>query len=663
MLDLDQTQNKQEARDTRVDPMTGETETGLRSWPLFRWTGSLRPLDHLWIAILAAVGRVLHLIIAIGSELFHGLFLDAQLYAETARAIRSTGEASPGPYLLSPLYPYFLALFPSMDGPAISNPAYGVRGLQCLFGVATCVLVGRIAGNVSGRLAGLLAGAVAAMFGPLIHADSMVMLAGPLAFCITAGLAAAVEAECRDERRWWLASGIALGIAAALRPTALVIGASIGIVLLMRFLRGDRAESGDSARRLPAFLALLLFLVGISGPILPFALHNRRVGAESVLLSAGGGFNFWIGNHEGSLGVFNPPRGYSLALDPIGVDLARRESGRGTMTISESSEWWRDKALEFISSQPSDWINQLGRKLALFLHPQEIPQLGSGFAWHRDRSWALVTSIDARWLLLLGIFAPFARNGFRRARRGPRRALGHVYVALIAYTLITCVFFVSGRHRLPIMPCVIALSAITIVEWVHSESIRRLWILSFLFVLGAFSATQYRSGGRFAIELNASVEERHRGVRLMEEGRIEEAIEIFMTSLRENESASTRLNLARALRAKGASDQALLEYQRVLIANPRHAIAKFDLGVLLWEDRGDVVNATRCFRDAVEISPSFHEGWFNLGSLLIAGGEFAEAYEVLERALVGSSTSVAWRDQAERAVLHCVERLRAADGQ
>ena len=620
----------------------------------------LRPMDHLWIAILAATLRVLHLIVATGNELFRGLFLDAQLYAEAARSIRAGAGAAPGPYLLSPLYPYFLALFPSMDGPAATNPAYSVRAVQCLLGVGTCVLTARIAGRISGRVAGLVAGVVAALYGPLVHADAMIMLAGPLAFCLTAGVAAAVEAECSGQRRWWPPAGLALGAAAALRPSALPIGLMLILVLGWRALRGVSGEAGAAAgrsRSAALWLAPLLVALGLAAPILPFAQHNRAAGAGAIALSAGGGFNFWVGNHEGSSGIFGPPQGYDLARDPLGIELAQRQSGRPELDAAQASSWWFERAREDIANDPMGWFERLGRKLGLYFHPQEIPQLGEGFAWHRERSWALLALIDARWLLLLAIFAPWTRELFRRDQTGRGRALGHAFGSFVLYTLATCLFFVAGRFRLPIMPIVIALATITVVEWIHSESIRRLWVMSFFFVFGATSVSLYRPDGPFAMRITGTVEERHLGLQLMESGRYGEAIEVFSASLREEEDASTRINLGRALRANGQSGEALLEYQRVLGASPQNALAKFDLGLLLWEDRHDSASAIDCFRAAVRIAPSFSEAWFNLGQVLMAAGELSEAREVLERALVESSTEVSWRAEAERALIQCVDEL------
>ena len=67
-------------------------------------------------------------------ELFHGLFLDGRFYALTAASIRSGAGAGDHPYLLSPLYPYFLALFPGVEGEPSTLSLMGPRVVQAFLG-------------------------------------------------------------------------------------------------------------------------------------------------------------------------------------------------------------------------------------------------------------------------------------------------------------------------------------------------------------------------------------------------------------------------------------------------------------------------------------------------------------------------------------------------
>ena len=110
------------------------------------------------------------------------------------------------------------------------------------------------------------------------------------------------------------------------------------------------ARDGTRGLRRGAALAL-----GIALVVAPFTARNLVVSGEPVLLSAAGGMNLWIGNHAEATGLFAPPPGYDFEHEPMARDVARRLAGR-SLTHSEASDFWRDRALADIAADRADLV-------------------------------------------------------------------------------------------------------------------------------------------------------------------------------------------------------------------------------------------------------------------------------------------------------------------
>ena len=105
--------------------------------------------------------------------------------------------------------------------------------------------------------------------------------------------------------------------------------------------------------------------------ILPFTVRNCRESGETILLSAHGGLNFWLGNNREATGLYKAPPGYSFRDDPAGYHLARTMSGED-LSYAEASSWWVHRAVRDIRSNPWGFVKLLCRKCLYLLHPGEI---------------------------------------------------------------------------------------------------------------------------------------------------------------------------------------------------------------------------------------------------------------------------------------------------
>ena len=83
-------------------------------------------------------------------------------------------------------------------------------------------------------------------------------------------------------------------------------------------------------------------------------------------------------------------------------------------------------------------------------------------------------------------------------------------------------------------------------------------------------------------------------------------------------------NLAAALEARGAREEALEQYQRALRARPASATVLNNVGAL-HQSLGRLEEALKAYREAVRADPDYLNSHYNLGNALAATGAFAEA--------------------------------------
>lgn len=554
--------------------------------------------------------------------------------ARTAAGVWSALPAGDQPYLLSPLYPYLMAPFLGLDQVLnASSPLLGLRLVQALMGALTALLVGRLGASLVGRRAGWIAGLLAALHGPSIYYEGEILVAGPQALLLVGAfyLAQGAQASALPSRHWF-ASGLTLGLASALRPIVL----PLALVLLVQSWR----EAGTaSVKRV---------LAGLAIAILPFSASNLFTSGEPVLLTASGGFNFWVGNHEGASGLFEAPPGYDLATDPVARRIALDESGED-LDFSAASAWWRDRALGDMASDPVEALARLGRKALFFLHPVEIPQLGPGFAFGRDRSPWIRWPLDSRWLLLIALCAPLLS----------RRSLP-LWAGLCTYGALLVLFFVVGRYRAPILPIAAILAGITLDGlWssLAAGQVRGRAVAGLLIAVGALSLLLQEGGMRLNERGGADLQARRAGLELLEAGRGSEAVPLLSEALARDDTPGTREVLGMALAATGQAAQAAQEFRTVLAGDSTRPAAAFHLaGLLLGPLAGSndtqrlatTREAEALYRSALDARPEWAEAHFHLGVTLLRQGRFDEVPITVKRALDLAPPDAPWRSEAMR---------------
>ena len=125
-----------------------------------------------------------------------------------------------------------------------------------------------------------------------------------------------------------------------------------------------------------------------------------------------------------------------------------------------------------------------------------------------------------------------------------------------------------------------------------------------------------------------------RGAALEKQGRLREAIEAYLSSLRIDErQPHTLYCLGNVLLKSGSLPDAIESYRRALALRPQFAEAMNNLGCAL-RMTGEDVEAGRILRQAVALCPDFADALNNLANLLIDQMQFDQAMVLCRRALV-----------------------------
>jgi 4-amino-4-deoxy-L-arabinose transferase-like glycosyltransferase len=189
--------------------------------------------------------------------------------------------------------------------------------------------------------------------------------------------------------------------------------------------------------RKPLRESLLSFLIAVTTASLlfaPWVYRNYQVFNQFVLVSANGGANLWMGNHEGSTGEYSP-------LPELGF---KDEVDR--------DKYFKKQAIEFITQNPTEYI-KLAIKRAFTTYKSET----IGIVWNA----ALEKKLNATglfiakfisslyWWLMFGL----AIIGVFIILRKKEMSLFNVLMVTLGYFFIFPILTVAqDRYHLPINP-------------------------------------------------------------------------------------------------------------------------------------------------------------------------------------------------------------------
>ncbi len=347
--------------------------------------------------------------------------VDPRIYHQWALRILGGDLLGTGPFILGPLYPYFLALVYKAAGPSIPL----VKLLQCVLGSLLCVFVYYLGTRLFSRAAGLVAGIAAACCSMLVFYGGTLMIVNLLAPLVLLLLIAAYRAVDSPGGATFSIAGALLGLCVLARENSLLIGPPLLAWMMLRTPIG----TFHARVRLGAFFSL-----AVAAVIMPATLRNLVVTGEPILVNAAGGMSFYTGNNPDADGTFHVPAIFerTFADDPLEQyetysALADRLTGR-RLGPSELTRFWVSEGFRFIREKPGRWAALELRKLDLFFNAAEV--------WN-NRPVTLAKEFSAVLrlpLLTFGVMLPLALVGFFAAL-GRWRELAPLHIVIGVHLL------------------------------------------------------------------------------------------------------------------------------------------------------------------------------------------------------------------------------------
>lgn len=399
------------------------------------------------LILFAALGlRGAHLVAAADTPYpEHLAFLgDAHYYASWSEGIADGELVGKHSFYMGPLYPYTLGAWSALaPGDPIEGTGKATRygygavfWLQALVDALSCLLIAWIAARLLGRWQGLVAGLVAAGMAPFAYYAGLLMPSTQALFLNLLIVALLLEAARRGGRGWWLATGVAIGLAALCKAPALLLLPATWLWLALAFREVPRRER---ALRAAAVALGCLPLVGLA------TLHNHLADGDSVLITSNAGSNLWIGNGPGASGAH---AGVTTEFESAKLDFHRYGHDRPAdePPASEVSRILTARAVDHMAADPGAAAALLWRKLRMFWSAVEIGT-DDHLGFFARYSWPLRLPLPG-----VGVVAPLALAGMLLGLRRWRE-LWPLYAVVVTQAASFTVFLVLSRYRLASVAC------------------------------------------------------------------------------------------------------------------------------------------------------------------------------------------------------------------
>jgi tetratricopeptide (TPR) repeat protein len=637
------------------------------------------------IFVTAMAVRLLHLWFIRDAPVFDTLMGDARGYDQWAGRIAGGEWVGGEVFYQAPLYPYFLGVIYALAG----RDLLVVRLVQALVGATSAVLVSSAGARLFSPRVGTLAGFAMALYAPAIFFDGLLQKTVLDVFFVSliVWLASRIIAgPARSSNWWWL--GIALGGLSLTRENALALVVVAGVWALSCHgrhvgLRGDAAsarprrsspegvserrrqddERGQRVLRMP----IVTLAAGLAFVLAPVAARNYAVGGGFYLTTSQFGPNLYIGNNpeaDGTYAALRQGRGAPEFERQDATELAERALGR-SLTPSEVSGYWTDRALAFMTGDTGAWLALMARKTALLVNASEMLDTESQETYEEYSPILRALATAGHF----GVVIPLAAVGLVAAWPD-RRRLWPLAAMLAVYAASVVLFYVFARYRFPMVPFLVlfaALGVTTMHAWVAAAAVapRRItWPARRLVAAGSLVALALAVNWPLLSPARMrAITETNLGVALHEGGRFDLAVSHYRRATElQPDYAPAYNNLGVTLRAMGRVDEAIVVYERGLGVKDDYPDLHYNLAnALLEQNRAD--EAARHLRVALAVMPGSAAAHNNLGMALAAEGQNERAAAEFRAAIAAEPGNAALAHRNLGNVLASMGRTEEAIGE
>lgn len=405
-----------------------------------------------FIVAVAGAVRLLYFLLFQRSPLFDLYVADQIYYRYWAMQIAGGDWLGREVFEQGPLYAYLLGGMFKLCGPSLQP----VLALQFLIGTATVTLIWWTARQVAGNGAALAAGLLAALYGPLIFYEGLMMKSflEPLLVMLT--LAAALKGDSTGRARWHALAGLSLGLACLVREAHLLLL----LPLIMVSLQRPKISITTSGKRLLPVLALITCFVLT---LIPTTVRNLLVGGEFVPVTSGGGEVAYMSFGPTANGYYSPP--YFVTPHPFTEHQDfRKEAYFRTLTPmnrNEASSFWYREAIREVAASPGRILELMLRKAVILFNDNEVPD-SENYDFTARLMPALGVLPTFGWITGLGCVGGLIL--WRSGRRG--RFIIFLTAMLILEVLLT---YNYGRFRLALCAVWLVLAGIGVARLCQAE--------------------------------------------------------------------------------------------------------------------------------------------------------------------------------------------------
>lgn len=333
--------------------------------------------------------------------------------------------------------------------PALVAPFYALFGphymvalvVQAAFGALTVPVVAALAAETVGPRPARVTSPLVALWPVLVFFASALGTETLALLLVAVSLLLAVRTFRRGGVVLALGAGLAFGLAALARPTALPLAAAAWAWLLALAPRPFGARARETT----------VLALGVALCVLPWTLRNRAVTGRPVLVTSGGGAALFDSNNP--IVVSDPARhGGALSLREVEPWRAQFR-GHDEVGIDSLSAVF---ARTWLSQHRALWPRLVAWKLARFFR-----LTGEGGVSGRPaHGGPLRDPVFWSW----GLLAAFVLVGGVRAAMHPRAAPFALALAVFVQALLAAVYWGSLRMRAPVEPELIVLGAWSLAD-------------------------------------------------------------------------------------------------------------------------------------------------------------------------------------------------------
>jgi asparagine N-glycosylation enzyme membrane subunit Stt3 len=367
-------------------------------------------------------------------------FSDSGDYINAAQCLLRDGfypEQGTLPFFRAPLYPVMLAgVWWILPGSVIA-----VKVVQAILHSITAIIVYRSGLGIFGSKNAAFAGAIIAAVNPLLLYSSAAIQTEVLHTVLIAAAVyfSAVGILLKENNKpiYAIIAGIAFGLAALCRPSAIGIGALTGFLIFVFLFRTKRNV-----------LPSILLLAGMALTITPWTARNYARFGEIILVNDAGGYSLWVGNHPANLrfydGSLRTAKDIGEYSDWIGKTLSAEmianweaTEGYSRKSPGEREALWRKEAIANFWKYPKETIELFGWKFLGFWKPVPSSEVFGLFS-----TVTLIFEIPVLIFGILGLLLSY----FQLAKR---EIAVFFAIYLIAITAVHVALVATVRMRVP----------------------------------------------------------------------------------------------------------------------------------------------------------------------------------------------------------------------